>query len=137
MEEVILTLCLFAVLDLCSVHPLSLAVKYSVLAPSPADGCKASCGAGTFIDSNVFAFSYSQFGAFYILGSVKVGLRLCSQQQLWWSGNSQPVGFGRGSALYRTILTLNKDLSGIRSEERSLLAGRFFPCTLQWGKFEL
>lgn len=44
MEEVILTLCLFAVLDLCSVHPLSLAVKYSVLAPSPADGCKASVG---------------------------------------------------------------------------------------------
>lgn len=31
-EEVILTLCLFAVVDLCSMHSLSLAVKYSVLA---------------------------------------------------------------------------------------------------------
>lgn len=41
---VILTLCLFAVLDLCSVYPLFLAVKYSVLAPSPADGCKANVG---------------------------------------------------------------------------------------------
>lgn len=78
MEEVILTLCLFAVLDLCSLHSLSLAVKYSVLAPSPADGCKASCGASTFTDSNVFFFAYSQFGVFYILESVKVGPRLFS-----------------------------------------------------------
>lgn len=78
MEEVILALCLFAVLDLCSVHPLSLAVKYPVLAPSPADGCKASCGTGTFTDFNVFAFAYSQFNGFYTFGSVKVGPRLCS-----------------------------------------------------------
>lgn len=55
MEEVILALCLFAVLDLCSVHPLSLALKYPVLAPSPADGRKASGGTGSFTDSSVFA----------------------------------------------------------------------------------
>lgn len=94
MEEVILALCLFAVLDLCSLHPLSLAVKYPVLAPSPADGCKASCGTGTFTDSNEFAFACSQFGGFYTRGSVKLGPRLCSRLQLWWGGSSQPVSFG-------------------------------------------
>lgn len=61
MEEVILALCLFAVLNLCCVHPLSLALKHPVLAPSPADGLKASGGTGTFIDPSVFAFLYSQF----------------------------------------------------------------------------
>lgn len=83
MEEVILALCLFAVLDLCSVHPLFLALKYPVLAPSPADGRKASGGTGGFTDSSVFAFLYSQFVGFYALGSVKLGPRLCPQLQLW------------------------------------------------------
>lgn len=91
MKEVILALCLFAVLDLCSVHPLSLAVKYPVLALSPADECKASHGTGTFTDSNVFAFACSQFGGFYAHGSMKLGPRLCSWLKLWWDGSSQPV----------------------------------------------
>lgn len=50
MKEIILALCLFAVLDLCSVHPLSLAPKYPGLASSTADGCEASGGTGSFTD---------------------------------------------------------------------------------------
>lgn len=72
MEEVILTLCLSAVLDLCSVHPLSLAVKHSVLAPCPAHGCKASVGqALSLIPMCLLLLTHSL--VVFILGSVKWG----------------------------------------------------------------
>ena len=136
MEEVILALCLLAVLDLCSVYPLCLALKYPVLGPSPADGRKASGGTGSFTDASMFAFLYSQFDGFYTLESVKLGPRLHPQLQLWWGGSSQPIcdfGGGSGSICFvkNFFYTLNKDLSGIRSGGGSLLAGRFLPRTLQ------
>lgn len=57
----ILALCLFTVLDLCSVHTLSLALKNPILVPTPADRHKASGGTDSFTDSSVFAFLYAQF----------------------------------------------------------------------------
>lgn len=44
MEGVILALCLFAALDLCSVHSLSLPLKYPFLAPSQQMDVKPAVG---------------------------------------------------------------------------------------------